>query len=456
MRILLLQPPVWKTSGFKNPSNTGLGLLYIGAVLRKAGHEVRIIDTQAACMWYEDIMKVIEEWKPTHIGIGTMISNIKSGIILSGMIKEKHPDIWITFGGAGVSCFPDYTFKKSKCDSVVVGEGELVAERAFNERGIIQGIQPENLDNLPNPAFDLLEPMVGSDLWPGQPPRPYPFSMKMNEVSLMWSRGCPHTCIFCSKASVKRGPTRMRSPKNIIDEIEYLHTKFGVNSFTLVDDELMGMSEAHNKWITSVLEEIKKWNYEGGRKIPKAFFKGLGRCSKKWVTEEIVRAFKEAGFYHMSMGCESGSDRIKKVIKKNLTNEDILSTLPLIHNAGITMETFWMIGIIEETEDDARATARLVAKVSKYSEIFQCLPFTAFPGSELFDMAIENGWLLPGVKPEDRDEAIIDAMDGRMGDQTLLVMPWMSPPLIKLWQDKLYHLWTLSREVWELARNDFL
>jgi len=176
----------------------------------------------------------------------------------------------------------------------------------------------------------------------------------------------------------------------------------------------------------SVLEEIKKWNFEGGRKIPKIYLKGQGRCSKTLVTGELVKAFKDAGFFQLSMGCESGSDRIKEIIRKHLTNEDIRHTLPLIKKYGIEIYTFWMIGIPEETPKEAKETERLVAEMAPYTDYIQILVFTPFPSSDFWDTAIENGWLFPELNKDERFEKAIEKLFGTFEGTPLLDMPWMT------------------------------
>lgn len=425
MKVLLIYPPIWQTTGWRTSCNNGIGLLSVGAVLRRDGNEVRILDTEVLGWDYPKIMEEIEKWKPTHIGISCLSNGLESACKLSKMIKETHPDVWVAMGGAGPSAESELALKESGADSVTIGEAELVLDKSFGEKGIHLGIIPEDLDVLPDPAYDLLEPKVGSPFWSGN--LPVPDLNPVREIMVMWSRGCPHPCTFCSKASMKRGPTRTRSANRVVNELKYLKEKFGVNSIFVYDDELIGMGVKHNEWIISILSKISE------EKIG-LVLKGQGRCNKNFVTKEVCDALYNAGFFAMMMGCESGSELVKTHIRKHTSNDDIRHTLKMLHESGIKVFGFWMIGMPEETRDEAKKTEQLILEVSKYMTWIQVSVFSPLIGSVFWDEAIEHGWLKDFDKTKNFQVA------------SMLDMPWMKGEEILRWQQKLYKAFQWAKE----------
>jgi len=439
MKVLLINTPVWKEVGFKSAYNPGMGLLYVGAVLRDKGHEVRIIDAEALGWWHEDILEEIAKWNPTHVGLSSLSNGLMSSTQLCKKIKEEHPSVWVAMGGVGPSSAPSLTLQRSGADSVTVGEAELVLEQSFTKVGIIYGIVPENLDVLPSPAYDLLEPTIGSRCWSGNLPKPNTDG-ETRETVVMWSRGCPHACTFCSKASMKRGKPRTRNPKKVSEELKMLHDKYNINSVFVYDDELIGMGTEHEKWLFEVLEEITVWN-EDGHFNPLVWLKGQGRCSEKFVTEESGLMLKDAGFFAMMMGCESGSDEVKKIIKKGTTNDDIKHTLEVL-SKYVSIYGFWMIGMPGETSKHAGETERLIYEVSKYMEWIQITIFSPLPGSDFWDEALENGWLNGNILTrEERWIYSIENLSKNFQVDAVLDMPWMSRDEIRKWQNKLYSVY---------------
>lgn len=424
MRVLLVNAPIWKDIGFQSNFNPGMGLLYIGAVLRESGNEVRIIDCEALRWWHDDIYNQIIKWKPTHVGISSLSNGLQSSIDISKMIKSFHPEIWVSLGGVGPSCEPERALKESGANSVCVGEGELVVDKVFSIPGIHIGISPPNLDELPFPAYDLLEPIVGGSLWQGNLPRPE-LNEQTHETVVMWSRGCPHACTFCSKATMPRKYPRLRSPENILEELNMLKKKFGINSVFVYDDELIGMGIKHNEWLTKVCEKIS------GTGIS---FKGQGRCSKNFVTSEIVNRLKNSGFFGLMMGCESGSDDVKNAIRKGTTNEDIRYSLETIHKAGIKIYGFWMVGMPEETPAEVKKTEKLIIEMAPYMDWLQVTIFSPLPGSDFWIEAKDKGYLKE-----------IDMLRN-WEDKPLLDMPWMTQDQIAAWQMKLYSVFFSVKE----------
>jgi len=430
MKILLVNTPIWKVTGFRSAYNPGMGLLYIGAVLREQGNDVRIIDAEAMGWWFEEIVHECKSGGFTHVGIGSLSNGLPIAIELCDRLKKEIPNLWVVLGGVGPSAEPDKA-RLSAADSICIGEGELIAGRVFKERGVFYGETVKDMDSLPSPAYDLLEPCIGSERWSGNLPRP-PIN-NTHETVVMWSRGCPHNCSFCSKATMKRGKPRTRSPKKISEELIMLHEVYGINSVFVYDDELIGMGNEHEKWLTEISDELATWNLDEHFN-PLVWLKGQGRCSEKFITEDTGRILKDAGFFAMMLGCESGSEKVKNRIKKGTTNQDIRHTLDII-SKWVDIYGFWMVGMPEEVEDDIRETERLIIETAKYMKWLQVTVFSPLPGSDFWDEAIEKKWL-----SEDFNGTTNFQVAG------MLNMPWLDSETIQKWQTRLNMAYAWSKK----------
>ena len=413
MKVLLCNPPIRQECGYEVNMNPPLGILYLGAVL-KQNHEVKIYDYEALGFSWQDVADNLNVENPDVVGItGTTLGYV-SMIKLAKMAKKQNRRCVI--GGPHVTALPEQSVKETGADCAVVGEAELVMEEALTADGIVEGKRVKNLDKLPLPARELLTPPVNSKYYIGNDPR-----IQSPETVMLWSRGCPHRCNFCSHPVFGRQPVRMRSPSLIADEIQLLQERWGIKTIFCYDDELTGMSYAHNKWVIQVCNEIVD------RGLNTTFLKCQGRCSKKLVTDEVLDAMYAANFRVIMLGCESGSPKVLKAIKKDVTIEDIKHTVKKVKEHGLFTFTFWMIGNLEETLEDAELTRKLMLELKPYIDYKQVTIMHPMPGSETWNLA-QGGETIK----------IFD-LDFRHWHHHVPVIetPWMNRQQIKEWQEKL-------------------
>ena len=242
--VTLVNPPYPK-GAHQHPPFTPLGLGYLAAVLEKNQYEVDVIDCQALKLSYDQFRNELDKRQPDIIGMTSTTLTYKSALRIAKIAKEVHPNCLTVLGGVHVTFWDDKALQECPyLDVVVRKEGEKtileLAEsfrdgRAFHD---ILGItcrkgeeivrnpdRPyiENLDSLPFPAHHL---------WPIDRLRKYGKVV----FPLMTSRGCVFWCEFCSAVRMFGRNFRMRSPKNVVDELEHLHNNFGTDSFTFYDD----------------------------------------------------------------------------------------------------------------------------------------------------------------------------------------------------------------------------
>lgn len=413
MKVQACNPPVHEECGYNINMNPPLGIQYLGAILRQ-NHQVKIYDYEALVTSWQGVADNLKAEDPDVVLItGTTLSYL-SMIKIAKIAKSQKRRVVI--GGPMVTALPEQSLKETEADCAVVGEGELVVEEALKADGIIQGKRVQNLDDLPFPARDLLTPAVNSPFYVGNEPR-----IQSPETVMLWSRGCPHRCTFCSHPVFGRQPTRLRSPSLIADEIEILQKKWNIKSIFCYDDELTGMSPAHSAWVIKVCNEI----VDRGLNI--SYLKCQGRCNKELVTEDLLDAMWAANFRFIMLGCESGSPKVLKAIKKGTTVEDIRYTVRKVKERGLLVFTFWMVGNQEETVEDVALTENLIRELKPFMDFKQVTIMQPLPGSEVWSLAQKH------------QQINIFDLDFRHWHQHTPVVEtdWMTKQQIQDWQERL-------------------
>jgi radical SAM superfamily enzyme YgiQ (UPF0313 family) len=346
-RILLAWPPRFACD---IPEGPPLGLLYVAGILRQK-HDVWVLDFEALKYNWNQIEQRLKEESPDIFGLSCTTVTYENMKKLISLARLAIPGAKIIIGGPQVTSYPEKALEYTGADCVVTGEAELVIEQVVddliknNKLGIIVGKSPENLDALPFPSIDLLEPNLTTYL--GNMPR-----HRAPESMMLWSRGCPFNCFFCSDSVYGQKKPRYRSPENIVAEIKRLD-KLGIKEIFVYDDDLIGVTKEHTKWLEDVCNLIIS---EGLNKIN---YKCQGRCSKN-ATLDTLQLMKKAGFKCIMWGCESGSDRVLKNIRKGTTVEQIISSVKLCKKAKIEAWMFLMIGNYTETPEDAEKTVSMI------------------------------------------------------------------------------------------------
>lgn len=397
--ILLINPPLLEDTGLDIRMNPPLGILYIAGVLRKAGYDCKAIDMNAENhLWYNVRERLTIE-NPKHVLVtATSLSYpslVKTVKICKDIEKLVGHKIHTVIGGAHCSSTPELSLKESGADCCVVGEGELVIEDVVKNdiTGIIKGNVINNLDNY-EVAWDLLEPRIGTLPqdnngvgYTGNEP-----ILALPEADMLWSRGCPSSCVFCANSIFKRPQIRFRSKENICNELELLRNKYGIRGIFEYSDELVGMNLRQSKWLEEVCDEIIK------RGLNDITYKCQGRCNSKVITPKLLNTMKDAGFQAIMWGIESGSQKVLDAVKKDTTIDNIEKTIKMSYDAGIKVWAFLMVGNVSntycETEEDAQMTFDLVKRNKKYISFRHCTVATPYVGSELWNIANKNNWIV--------------------------------------------------------------
>ena len=391
MKILLVKP--YNLSDHIQPS---LGLVYLATVARY-GNEVKILDCLKENVKINQLGKIVKSYKPNLVGFQYYTFDTKFIREALGVIKNISKDIITVTGGPHPSALPEETMKcfKGILDFAFVGESERgfkslleylsgngvdilgIPGLAWREDGIVKVNTPffeENLDSIGMAAWDLIRPETYPESQHGA------FYKKFPIAPIILTRGCPYECTFCAGKVVSGKKFRKRSVSNVINEIKTLYTDYGIREFHIVDDNFT-LDKAHAKHFFKELLNL-------GLDISLATPNGI---SVDNLDEELLILMKKSGVYLISLGIESGSDRILRLMKKNLEVERIKKTVSLIRNLGFEVAGFFILGFPTEKKEDIRNTIRLSLELDLLrANFFTYLPF---PGTEShYDLA-KNGEL---------------------------------------------------------------
>lgn len=366
-----------------------LGLGYLAAVLEKNDIDVRVIDLN-----FEDEKELKKVSSSDIVGISCMTKTYQSVIKTAKKIKEMDSEIPILLGGPHPSVMTDACLSQPEIDICVIGEGEhtlleLVKNLknngdlkniqgiAYKENGEIKRTQPRplirNLDELPYPAYHLFDidkyiyNVIGVNN-----------VRRLPWISMMTSRGCPHSCTFCSKYFGRL--YRSRSPDNVLEEIKFLVDEFGIKEILIVDNSFTTLK----KRAIEICDKIAKSKLDIEIRI-------TAGVRADDIDREIIASFKKAGVYNIAFGLESGTNRMLKLMKKGMSIKDIENAINLSHEFKINTIGFFIIGLPGETMNSALKTIELAKKIPLDDVAFY--PATPFPGTEFFDWAVKKGFI---------------------------------------------------------------
>ncbi len=375
-RICLLYPP--------RPGGTGsnlvppIGLLSLGAVLENAGFHVTLVDAALTGHSGETLLDDVIGAEPDILMISAFTSDV---FILKSEITRMRrtlPDIPFFLGGphsssVGVAAFDDFP----EVDAVFLGESEetiievLESPNSLPAKGVIfrGDIHPaepafiQDLSTLPVPAWHLAPP----DLYRGLPNGVV--LKKLPYAPIITSRGCPYLCTFCAGFRVTGRRIRRRPLEHVWKEIELLVNDFGVREIHIEDDNFTLDRNYAKEFCREAIE----------RNLPTLFSTPNG-IRLDSLDDELLDLMKEAGWYVIHCGIESGSDEILKRTKKATTTTKIQEKIDLIHRHGLPVAGYFILGIPGETCADIEKT--ILFAVDSGIEWAQFASFLPIPGSE--------------------------------------------------------------------------
>ena len=363
-----------------------LGILSLASVLRKE-HEVAVLDCQFHTN--ESAAEEIRRFCPDLVALSATTPWIQLALRLGEVAKSIGS--LVVLGGPHPTVNPQECLEKGTVDAVILGEAEetLVEFCKAVENGEplskVQGLailrRGKTVKTRPRPVIPDLDilPMHAWDLVPTKRYMAPSVSRKSKEsIVLVTSRGCPWHCSFCSQTLFNH-KFRARSPSLIIEEMRYLHERYGKRDFTFFDDVFT--------FPRTRIEEFCRLMIEEDLDVEWCCLTRLDLLDRN-----LLYLMKRAGCYQVDFGVESGNDTILRRVNKQLTVNTIIKATHLIKEAGLRSNASFIIGFPGETEDEVRETVRLATTLPLDYSVIQF--FNPFPGTDIYDEAMRKGSLL--------------------------------------------------------------
>ncbi len=348
-----------------------IGIGFLLAVLRKAGHEVFFIDNY---LQPNDFLET-DYLRHNRIGFVGIYANTicyrDTRRMLYKLEYLRQTGQWrgkIIVGGPHTSVALDTI--PSFVDYVVQGEGEQaildIVEGRATER-VVKCRRIDNLDDLPMPAWDFFidKPYDWGGHWfPGTPV----FTMNT-------SRGCPFHCTFCSVGSIWGKKYTCFSAERVVADIEYLIANYGTKGIYFREDNFTVNRKRTERFCHLLLEK--------GIKIAWA-------CETRVDTldQELVALMKRAGLCAFYFGVESGSQKILNLLKKGITPDQTRSAFRLCRELGISTAASVIVGVPDETPADFQQTLDLINEIKP--TVTWTNVFVGIPRSPLYLQTLQN------------------------------------------------------------------
>jgi len=391
MRIQLLHPPVYLNVYAMTALRPSLplGLAYVAAALREAGHDVSVLDAVGAAP--DQVTpglrrqisqlglrpdEIVERLDPDAEAFGVTNMWSFSWPVVREMIrkiKAAYPDKPIVCGGEHFTGLPDYSMREAPIDFVVLGEGEEGAVEVFDAiqrgetdlagiagvwyrdasgepvRSASQRERRKDVDSVPWPAWDLFDVKAYDErrLITG-----IHFGMT---VPVLATRGCPYQCTYCSSPQMWTTRWYARDPVDVADEIQHWHEVYGANNFPFQDLTAIIKKD----WIVGFCQELDRrpftkdirWQLPSGTRV-------------EVIDEEVAYWLRRTNGISLNYAPESGSEETRKRVKKRMKEESLVRAVKAAAKHRLNVSAFFIAGFPEDTPDDLRQTVRLARKLA--------------------------------------------------------------------------------------------
>jgi anaerobic magnesium-protoporphyrin IX monomethyl ester cyclase len=426
MKVLLIVPEIRLDM---SPQHVPFWAGILGAIVEKKGGDVGILDLNALRMNYDGntvpsnvIVEEISSEKWDIVGIGGLTTTYKKIKQLAPLIRKCCPDSLFIGGGGWSTYNPDEILELiPELDLIVIGEGEEtfselydnVSDNQTDFRGIAglclretnelyftapRALIPD-LNTIPYPSYDLFENEIYFKY------SSIPMSVEsynaQRRFSVVWERGCPRGCTFCSHNGMSRIdlqniygsgdrlkgekrvrkideeegtfqlPARWPSPQYAVDNIKLLVDKYDCDFISIMDENMTSNLKWTKEFCTLYMDEgldkILKWGT-------------LGDAPSVATKPSIIKTMQDAGCAYISFGFESASDRVlNEDIQKGQLRSHLQTTINTLKEVGMTPITTFMIGNPTEDINDLMETVDFWIKNGAEVDPFICTPYVGSP-----------------------------------------------------------------------------
>lgn len=393
-------------SAIEPPSLAGLFATYI----RNKGLSVAIVDAPAHNLSPQGVARfVAENYKPVLVVMvvygfqpSASTQNMPAAGETCTALKELDRNYKIMMTGTHLAALPERTMREENIDYVCDREGPhtilqtTLALKSSSPKfsGIPSLWYRDNGRIVSNPPGELMDnldqemPEVAWDLLPMEKYRAHNWHCfeRIHErspyVSLHTSLGCPYKCSFCCiNAPFGKSSYRMWSPDTVIKEIDVLVNKYGVRNIKFVD-EMFVLNRNH---VLGICDRIIERGYD---------LNIWAYARVDTVKDEFLEKLRRAGFRWLALGIESGSKHVRDGVEKGrFGTSQILEVVRKIQDADIYVIGNYIFGLPDDTHESMQDTLELAIEANcEFANFYSAM---AYPGSQLYRMAVEKGWELP-------------------------------------------------------------
>jgi anaerobic magnesium-protoporphyrin IX monomethyl ester cyclase len=383
------------------------GVLYLADSLEKASFSVRVIHELGSEENILDLTNLVSKEKPLLVGFSTLTGLALLPTLKASMAIKQTLPVPVVWGGLHPTMLPEQTLMNDCIDMACIGEGEQsivelarvlrrhgqgageladIAGIAFKQDGRVVRTEPrpfvQDLDGF-HPAWHHVDVAryfpSGKHFYVDQG-----LQISGDKVgAIITSRGCPWRCGFCYNQFVNKRTFRAHSAGRIINDIRSFKERHGITAIAFEDDYFFAdkgraleiIRHIDMPWSSNVrANQMAKWGAEFARELSSY------HCAE------------------LRIGAESGSQRVLDIMNKDITVDQIRRSVELCVRYGIPATLGFMLGIPGETWSDALATLELMDELEGMSDNVRTLGpgvFMPYPGTPMFDLAMERGFKPP-------------------------------------------------------------
>ncbi len=395
-RVLLVYPRIIRGWQAQPRVEIPIGLLCIATAVVQKGYDVTILDQRVEPKWRSILEQELRE-DPICVGISSMTGpQLRHALEISNVVKD-YGNVPVVWGGIHPTILPDQTLRNEFIDFIVQGEGEeaflelvqaLEGKKSLRTvKGIWYKDKGQTKDTGTRPFVDLNQ----------QPPLEYRLvDLKkylrvisgVGHLNFFTSRGCTYPCTFCFT-----GPFNSKRWRGMDSDLAVQRIKDFVQTY-----QVKGLTFIDNNFFTDI---------ERGRRILKGLIReDLGIVISKisirpdtllQLNDDDFALLEQAGCRRLTIAVESGSERIRVLLKKPVDVPDIRELNQRLKDSLFVPGFLFMMGLPTETKEDLAESVslalRLLDENPKAKAFFNI--YTPFPGTELFDMAVRHGLRVP-------------------------------------------------------------
>ncbi len=408
MKILIGYPPTESKKGiatlgqnrqfqwFSNPSFFYPVVMGTAATMLKAKrHDARWLDCVAEKISWNEFIAIIKKDNFDLFIFETKTPVIKQHWKTIDKLKEIFPKMKIAIVGDHVTALPKETMENSKADFVLCGgDFDFMASDLVDwlekKRKVSKGIYYRKAKKIINSGKFQLNHNLDDAGFPDRDLTKWELYKKEYNIIrepyfyIMSGRDCWWgKCKFCSWPTLFP-KFRVRSVKNVLDEVGMLIKKYGAEE--IFDDSGTLMT---GKWLRDLCNGLIERGYN--KKIKYS-------CNMRFgaLKQEDYNLMKKAGFRLLKFGLESANQKTLDYLNKGIQVQDIIDGCNMAQNAGLTVHLTMIVGYPWETKQDALKTfelAKMLMQTGK-ADLLQATVLIPYPGTPLWKEAKEKNWFL--------------------------------------------------------------